>query len=315
LFFQPAGESDFSSVADAHSALVDQVVEVDEALMSLYLEQGEISATSCTRRLKRPCAKGTWYRCVSSRREMASESGLLDIFVKLLPNPAEGNPPLFIKGEGENAVEFRSEPDPKKHVLAHVFKVVMDPFVGKLGVFRVHQGTVTRDTQLFVGDNRKPFKVGHLFMLQGGKNVEIDSAVPGDIAAVAKVDEIEFDCVSCTTRTTKTISTCALWNFRRRCKSRADAEKRGDEQRIWEVLHRMTAEDPTLVVERSEQQRDRTAGAGRVTPALGSRAHVDAVQARDRDPAAAHPVSRNDHRAGGGFPSSQEADRRRRPVR
>ncbi len=71
----------------------------------------------------------------------------------------------------------------------------MDPFVGKLGIFRVHQGTVTRDTQLFVGDGRKPFKVGHLFMLQGGKNVEIDRRCPGDLAAVAKVDEIEFDCV------------------------------------------------------------------------------------------------------------------------
>src|SRR6184192_2959165 len=42
-FFNPAGDSDFSSVADAHRALVDQVVEVDEALMSLYLEQGEIA--------------------------------------------------------------------------------------------------------------------------------------------------------------------------------------------------------------------------------------------------------------------------------
>jgi elongation factor G len=58
----------------------------------------------------------------------------------------------------------------------------MDPFVGKLGIFRVYQGTVTKDTQLYVGDGRKPFKVGHLFMLQGGKHVEVDKAVPGDIA-------------------------------------------------------------------------------------------------------------------------------------
>src|SRR6201995_5600880 len=107
------------------------------------------------------------------------------------PNPTEATPPLFYKGEGEAATEFRSIPDPSKHVLAHVFKVVMDPFVGKLGIFRVHQGTVTRDTQLFIGDGRKPFKVGHLFMVQGGKSVEIDRAVPGDLAAIAKVDDID----------------------------------------------------------------------------------------------------------------------------
>ena len=156
---------------------------------------------------------------------------------------------MFIKGEGDSVVEFRSEPDPKQHVLAHVFKVVMDPFVGKLGVFRVHQGTVTRDTQLFVGDSRKPFKVGHLFMLQGGKNVEIDSAVPGDIAAVAKVDEIEFDCVLHDSHDEDHIHMRPL-EFPTPMQGVALApKKRGDEQRIWEVLHRMTAEDPTLVVE------------------------------------------------------------------
>src|SRR5207253_1975599 len=195
-FFNPSGESDFSSVEEAHQSLIDQVVEVDENLMAKYLEQGDVSPAELHAPFEKALREGHLVPvCFVSARNGAGVAELLDIFVKLLPNPAEGNPPLFIKGEDENVVEFRSEPSPKKHVLAHVFKVVMDPFVGKLGVFRVHQGTVTRDTQLFVGDSRKPFKVGHLFMLQGGKNVEIDSAVPGDIAAVAKVDEIEFDCV------------------------------------------------------------------------------------------------------------------------
>ena len=171
---------------------------------------------------------------------------------ELLPNPAEGNPPLFYKGEiidGQPVEEFRSDPDPKKHVLAHVFKVVVDPYVGKLGIFRVHQGTVTKDTQLFIGSGRKPFKVGHLFMLQGGKTVEIPSAVPGDIAAVAKVDEIEFDCVLHDSHDEDHIHMRPL-EFPTPMSGVAIAPKRrGDEQRISEVLHRMTAEDPTLVVE------------------------------------------------------------------
>ncbi len=192
-FFNPAGESDFSSVAEAHRALVDQVVEVDEDLMSLYLEQGEISPDQLHAPFEKALREGHLVPvCFVSARTGAGVGELLDVLLKLAPNPAEGNPPLFIKGEGEQAVEFHSEPDPKKHVLAHVFKVVIDPFIGKLGIFRVHQGTVTRDTQLFVGDGRKPFKVSHLLMLQGGKQVEVDRAVPGDIAAVAKVDEIEL---------------------------------------------------------------------------------------------------------------------------
>jgi elongation factor G len=144
---------------------------------------------------------------------------------------------------------FRSVPDPKLHVLAHVWKIVVDPFVGKLGIFRVHQGTVTRDTQLFVGDGRKPFKVGHLLMLQGGKSVEIDRAVPGDIAAVAKVDEIGFDCVLHDSHDEDHIHMQPL-EFPVPMQGVAiTPKKRGDEQRISDVLHRLMAEDPTISLE------------------------------------------------------------------
>ena len=189
----------------------------------------------------------------------------------------------------------------------------MDPFVGKLGIFRVHQGTVTKDTQLFVGDGRKPFKVGHLFMLQGGKNVEIDRAVPGDIAAVAKVDEIEFDCVLHDSHDEDHIHMRPL-EFPTPMQGVAiTPKKRGDEQRISEVLHRMIAEDPTLVVEHDATTNETVLrGAGRPAPALGAGAHGEPVQARGRHAAAAHPLSRDDHRAGRGLPPPQEADRRRR---
>ncbi|HEY3583727.1 MAG TPA: GTP-binding protein, partial [Casimicrobiaceae bacterium] len=148
-FFNPSGDADFSSVEAAHSARVDQVVEVDEALMSLYLEQGEIAPEQLHAPFEAALREGHLVPvCFTSARTGAGIDELLDVLVKLAPNPAEGNPPLFTKGEGEKATEFHSTPDPGLHVLAHVFKVVMDPFVGKLGVFRVHQGTITRDTQL-----------------------------------------------------------------------------------------------------------------------------------------------------------------------
>jgi elongation factor G len=249
-FFNPAGDSDFSSVADAHRALVDQVVEVDEELMALYLEQGEISADQLHAPFEKALREGHLVPvCFVSARTGAGIPELLEIMVKLLPNPAEGNPPLFYKGEGDAIEEFRSVPDPKRHVLAHVFKVIVDPFVGKLGVFRVHQGTVTRDTQLLIGDGRKPFKVGHLFMLQGGKNVEIDRAVPGDLAAVAKVDEIDFDCVLHDSHDEDHIHMRPL-EFPVPMQGVAiTPKKRGDEQRISDVMHRMIAEDPTISLE------------------------------------------------------------------
>ena len=249
-FFNPAGESDFSSVADAHRALVDQVVEVDEALMSLYLEQGEVAADQLHAPFEQALRDGHLVPvCFVSARTGAGVGELLDVLVKLAPNPAEGNPPLFVKGQGAGAEEFHSVADPKKHVLAHVFKVVIDPFIGRLGVFRVHQGTIGKDTQLFVGDGRKPFRVGHLLMIQGGKQVEVERAVPGDIAAVAKVDEIGFDCVLHDSHDEDQIHMRPL-EFPTPMHGFAIApKKRGDEQRISDVLHKMIAEDPTLTIE------------------------------------------------------------------
>jgi elongation factor G len=253
-FFNPAGDSDFSSVADAHQALIDQVIEVDEELMAKYLEQGEdISPEQLHAPFEKALREGHLVPvCFVSAKNGAGVDELLEVFDKLLPNPAEGNPPLFYKGEivdGKPVDEFHSEPDPKKHVLAHVFKVVVDPYVGKLGVFRVHQGTVTKDTQLYIGSGRKAFKVGHLLMLQGAKSVEVASAVPGDIAAVAKVDDIEFDCVLHDSHDEDQIHMRPLEFPTPMSGLAIQPKRRGDEQRISEVLHKMRAEDPTLVVE------------------------------------------------------------------
>src|SRR5260221_4482329 len=113
-FFNPSGDADFSSVEAAHRALVDQVVEVDEALMSLYLEQGEIAPDQLHAPFEKALREGHLVPvCFVSARTGAGVGELLDILVKLAPNPAEGNPPMFYKGEGESASEFRSEPDPK----------------------------------------------------------------------------------------------------------------------------------------------------------------------------------------------------------
>jgi elongation factor G len=253
-FFNPAGESDFSSVAATHQALIDQVVEVDEELMAKYLEQGEeLDPGQLHAPFEKALREGHLVPvCFVSARNGAGLSELLNVFEKLLPNPAEGNPPLFYKGEmvdGQPAEEFRSEPDPKKHVLAHVFKVVVDPYVGKLGIFRVHQGTITKDTQLFIGSGRKAFKVGHLLMLQGAKTAEVASAVPGDIAAVAKVDDIDFDCVLHDSHDEDQIHMRPLEFPTPMSGVAIQPKRRGDEQRISEVLNKMTAEDPTLVVE------------------------------------------------------------------
>jgi len=250
-FFNPDGESDFSSVKSAHSALVDQVVEVDEDLMALYLEQGEISPEQLHAPFEKALREGHLIPvCFVSAKNDAGIAELLDILAGLAPNPTEGNPPPFLRGEGADATEFHAEPDPAKHVLAHVFKVVIDPYVGKLGIFRVHQGTVKRDTQLFIGDSTRPFRVAHLYLLQGKEYVETDALYPGDIGAVSKVDEIEFDAVLHDSHDEDHIHLRPLEFPSPMHGLAVETKKKGDEQRLFEVLHKLEMEDPCFCMER-----------------------------------------------------------------
>lgn len=262
-FFNPAGDADFSSVADAHQALIDQVVEVDEKLMEKYLEQGDISPEELHAPFEQALREGHLIPvCFTSARNGAGVAELLEIMVKLLPNPTEGNPPQFLKGEGAAAQPIHAERDAKKHVLAHVFKVNIDPFIGKVGVFRVHQGTITRDTQLFIGDGRKPFKVSHPYLLRGKDFIETDALLPGDIGAVSKVDDIHFDAVLHDSHDEDHIHLAPLGFPVPMHRLAIEPKKRGDEQRISEALHKLTTEDPTFKVEHTAANETVISGLG-----------------------------------------------------
>jgi len=257
-FFNPAGESDFSSVADAHTALIDQVVEVDEELMELYLEQGqELQPEQLHDPFEKALREGHLVPiCFVSARTGAGISELLDFFTRLLPNPSEGNPEPFFKGEGADAEEFQAVPDPQAHALAHVFKIIIDPFMGKLALFRIHQGTITKDSQLFIGEARKPFKVGHLFQIFGKERPEVAKGIPGDICAVAKVDEIFRDAVLHDSHDEDHIHLRPLRFPVPLFGLAIKATNRGDEQKLSDTLNKLLEEDPCVALEHNQTTRE-----------------------------------------------------------
>ena len=286
----------------AHRALIDQVVEVDEELMAIYLEKGEVEPEQLHAPFEKALREGHLIPvCFTSARNGAGVTELLDVIVKLLPNPTEGNPPPFFKGDGEKRRGVPRRARPGKHVLAHVFKVTIDPYVGKLGVFRVHQGTVTPDTQLFVGDGASRSRSGTCTCCRARTTSRSTGGVPGDIAAVAKIDEIQFDHVLHDSHDEDHMHLRPLefptpmFGARDRAEEArrraapvgraAQARRRGPRFRI--------EHDPTT-------QRDRDPRPGRPAPAHDAGEDDHAVQAGSRHQAAAHPVPRDHHREGRG---------------
>ncbi|MDR0576870.1 MAG: elongation factor G [Candidatus Accumulibacter sp.] len=244
------GESDFDSVSSAHRALIDQIVEEDEALLDKYLEDGvDPGFDDLHAPFEKALRAGRLIPILFvSARTGAGIARLLDALVRLAPNPAEGNPPSLFKGPANEP--FEASPDPEKHVIAHVFKIVSDPFVGKLGVFRVHQGTIRKETPLFVGEAKRAFKVGHPYRLQGKEYVEVDALFPGEIGAIAKVEEIEFDCVLHDSHDEDQVHFKPL-EFPEPMQGLAVVtQRKADEQRLFDVLHKLEIEDPCFKIER-----------------------------------------------------------------
>jgi elongation factor G len=253
-FFTPSGEADFWSVDEAHTAVIDQTVEVDEALMEQYLEHGKLEPDSLHDAFEKALREGHLVPvCFVSGKTGTGVPELLEIIGRLLPNPAEGNRPPFVRETDSGPEPVSVTPEADGRILCHVFKVAHDPYVGKLGVFRIHHGVVGKDSELYIDDNPKSFKVGHLFKMHGGKHQEIQQGVPGDLCAVAKVNELRLGSVLRSTAEDAGVRMQPMAIPVPLAGLALTPKKRGDEPKLAEALERLTEEDPGLAVERDTQ--------------------------------------------------------------
>ncbi|MFA5940064.1 MAG: elongation factor G [Sinimarinibacterium sp.] len=251
-FFTRSGPAtDFGSIEDAHRAIIEQVIEVDEALLDRYLSGDEsVSARELHEAFERALREGHLVPiCFTSAQSGAGLGELLDLIARLLPNPFEGNAPPFVKGSGDAVEAVTVIPDPERHALAHVFAVGIDPYAGRIALARVHQGRLRAGQQLYIGDARKPFKLAHLHDAQGGALSDKRSALPGEICAISKVDELHYDAVVHDSHDED--------HFHLREPAPAppmlglalEPERHGDEQKLADGLHKLIAEDPSLRLE------------------------------------------------------------------
>jgi elongation factor G len=248
------GKTDFGNAAEGHKAVIEQVVEVDDALMNTYLEQGEKLEPKQLHDAFESSLRSAHLIPVvfCSAKTGAGIDDLLHIIAKLGPSPAEGNPAPFTLRESEGSAEknWFARPDPVLEPVAHIFKVTTDQFVGKLAYARVLQGTIAPGASLFLNDAKKPVKIGHMFKVMGKDTKEVQAAVPGDIIALAKIDELHFNGVLHGSHGLDSLRAKPLPLPKPMYGLAVEAKSRNDEVKIGTALAKLADEDPTFHVDR-----------------------------------------------------------------
>lgn len=244
------GEADFSSVESAHTAVIEQVVEVNEAAMEQYLERGDVEASALHAPFEQALREGHLIPvCFVSARSGAGIAELLHVLAELAPNPLEANPHAFVVHKDGASRELWAKPDASLPLLAHVFKVDHDTFAGKIAHIRVHQGALKRGGQVLLDREGKAFKVSHLIHVQGSRHDEVDEVRAGDICAITKVHELHQDAVLHADHAQDEVGPPRIQYPTPLVGLALRAKRRGDEQKITDVLHRLVAEDPGLKIE------------------------------------------------------------------
>ncbi|MBN1554430.1 MAG: elongation factor G [Phycisphaerae bacterium] len=251
-FAGDSGDADFGDVSDAHTQLVENIIESDEEMMEAYLGGEEIPAEKLGAAFASAMVEGAIIPVFfTAARESVGVTEFMDAAAKFFPTPGMVAGLPIRDGDSEDAETVTVEADPAKPFVGQAFKITTDPFVGKLAWIRVLQGTVTPDTTYHLNDGKKSAKIGHLFKVQGGQTNEVKQAVAGDIIALAKVEEIstgDMMHIEATPMFRGTPSTpTPMYSLAVTPKSR------GDEQKISEALSRLSEEDPTFQASRDNQ--------------------------------------------------------------
>jgi len=241
------GAGTLLDLAEIREALIEKIVEIDEAVMEKYLEGTPPTEAELSLLLVEAVAAGELIpiACVSTKQGLGMDE-LLDVWDRCTL-PADK---LVRKAFDADGNEVEVTPTTDGPMVAHVFRTRIDPFVQKLSFVRVHAGKLHRDDSVHVSGARKNIKIGQLLTTQGGHTEPVDEVGPGDIVSVAKMEDLHTGC-SLGPLTFPDIK------FPTPMVGLAVTPKsRGDEGKLSGALHKIVEEDPTFHVDHDKQTKE-----------------------------------------------------------
>jgi elongation factor G len=243
-FDEEAGVADFGSVAAVHKEMLESTIEIDDDDLERYLAGETIDVGKLRGDFVEAMNRGhvvpILFTCAT--REVGVDD-LLHILVEEGPSPVTSRPRRLRRGD--DLVEIACDPDGP--LLAHVFKIVTDPYLGKVSMVRVLQGKLDGATSFVVRGSKKPLKASHLLKVRGRNHFELASAAhAGDLIAIAKLEDLHVDTILhdpagpddlTATRPAYPVPMYSL---------AVVLTKKADEVKLSTAMARLVEEDPTL---------------------------------------------------------------------
>ncbi len=229
--------------------LIEDLAEVDDALMERYLEGEELGPDELANALKQGILNRVFMPVLLCSGLMNKGiQPILDILADACPSPAEMPPVVGHTSAGQEATR---NPSPDEPFSASVFKTLADPYAGRLSLFRIYSGKLTADSNFFNANRGSKERFGQLLAIQGKHQKQLESAQAGDIVAVAKLKETLSGDTLCDEKSQLIIPPAnlphAVISFA------IEPKAKGDEEKIMQSLARLSEEDPTLSVNRDAQ--------------------------------------------------------------
>ena len=250
---EAAPEGVIGDAAAAHDLLMETALEADDAMLEKYLEGETIGTEDLKGVVLRAIVQGKVVPIlVVNGKKCLGVEEVLDAVTGFAPSPTEGvKRHLAAAGDGAGKA---IEPEIGGPFIAQVFKIMSDPFIGKLSYFRIFSGRIGTDQTLTVGGSRESYKVAQLFRVQGKEQQTAAEGIPGDILAVPKLEDVA---VSATLLGGEGEERVTPIEFPVPMVALAvEPKSRGDEQKISGGLNRLAEEDPTITVNRDAQTKE-----------------------------------------------------------
>lgn len=235
------------SYDEAFAELAEAAAGNDEELMEKFFEEGTLSADDVLKGVKigvKTCSSIPVFGGAG-----ASNKGvfnLMDKIIALLPSPVEAKEQVMLKGEEPVAIKC----DPNGKVILHVFKTIVDPFVGRLNMFKVVSGTLNSGAVLKDVNKDNDEKISSIYYIKGKKQETTSSIVAGDIGALAKLGDVTTGDTLSEDPSLKfepIVTPAPVYSMA------VFAAKKGDEDKVFGSLNKLKDEDISFTVSKNAE--------------------------------------------------------------